>query len=132
MNSFKYSILIALLTCFLFSCKTQSQDVKVTAAYIENIDVAQFKAKMTKPDVVILDVRTQSEVDAGSIEGMVHIDINGNTWDTEIAKLDKDKEYLVYCRSGGRSATACKQMNKEGFSKLNNLLGGYTAWAKQL
>ena len=130
MNTAKYSILIVLLTCLLFSCKTQSQDAKASGAAYTNLEVAQFKTKMNDPNVIILDVRTQSEVDAGHIDGMIHIDVNGSAWDEEIAKLDKDKEYLVYCRSGGRSVTACNKMNKAGFTKLNNLLGGHKAWVK--
>ena len=48
----------------------------------------------------------------------------------QVAKLDKNKTYLVHCAVGGRSARACKKMEKMGFSKLYNLEGGMGAWEK--
>jgi rhodanese-related sulfurtransferase len=46
----------------------------------------------------------------------------------KVSELDKTKEFLVYCRSGGRSGMACGLMAKNGFDKLNNLKGGIMAW----
>lgn len=46
----------------------------------------------------------------------------------KIGKLNKDKHYLVYCRSGNRSGQACKLMAAEGFTNLYNLSGGIGGW----
>ncbi|OZV69064.1 rhodanese-like domain-containing protein [Winogradskyella aurantia] len=78
---------------------------------------------------VILDVRTQQEVEFGIIPNAVHMDIyQGQGFLDEIKKLDKSKSYYVYCRSGGRSAQACAIMNQLGFERTYNLVGGFTKW----
>lgn len=78
---------------------------------------------------VILDVRTEEEVEDGYIPGMINIDIRqGQDFLDEIEKLDKSKTYFVYCRSGARSGQACALMNQMGFDKTYNLLGGFMNW----
>jgi len=82
---------------------------------------------------VILDVRTEDEVAEGMIPNAIHIDIHlGQGFIDEIEKLDKTKEYFVYCRSGGRSAQACAVMNHLGFEHTYNLLGGITEWQGEI
>lgn len=78
---------------------------------------------------VVLDVRTQVEVDEGIIPNALHIDIyNGQGFIDELEKLDKTKTYYVYCKSGGRSGQACAVMNQLGFVNAYNLLGGFMEW----
>ena len=78
---------------------------------------------------VILDVRTEEEVEDGYIPGMINIDIRqGQDFLDEIEKLDKSKTYFVHCRSGARSGQACALMNQMGFDKTYNLLGGFMNW----
>ena len=80
-------------------------------------------------NALILDVRTEEEVEEGYIPNMVHIDIRlGQGFVDELQKLDKSKNYYVYCRSGGRSAQACAIMNQMGFETTYNLLGGFMNW----
>ncbi len=78
---------------------------------------------------VVLDVRTQGEVDDGIIPNAINIDIYlGQEFIDEIEQLDKTKNYYVYCRSGGRSGQACTIMNQLGFENAYNLIGGFTEW----
>ncbi|WP_166967810.1 rhodanese-like domain-containing protein [Yeosuana marina] len=78
---------------------------------------------------VILDVRTDAEVAEGMIPNAIHIDIyRGQDFVSEIEKLDKNKNYYVYCRSGNRSGQACKIMNQLGFENAYNLIGGMLQW----
>lgn len=80
---------------------------------------------------VLLDVRTQDEVNEGHIEGMMHIDIFEADFADKINALDKSKNYYVYCRSGNRSGTACTFMTQNGFTgELYNLAGGVMAWGQ--
>jgi rhodanese-related sulfurtransferase len=80
-------------------------------------------------NAVILDVRTQDEVEEGKIPNALHIDIyKGQGFVYEVDALDKSKNYYVYCRSGGRSAQACALMNQLGFEKTYNLIGGFSHW----
>ena len=78
---------------------------------------------------IVLDVRTQDEVDEGMIPNSIHIDIyRGQGFIDEIEKLDKTKNYYVYCRSGNRSGQACAIMNQLGFDNAFNLEGGFNEW----
>ncbi|WP_296317329.1 rhodanese-like domain-containing protein [Winogradskyella sp. UBA3174] len=78
---------------------------------------------------VVLDVRTQEEVDLGIIPNALHIDIyKGQGFIEEVEKLDKNKNYFIYCKAGGRSAQACAVMNQLGFEQTFNLVGGFSEW----
>jgi len=98
-----------------------------TRAY-ENIEVDQFSALMENKDAVVLDVRTPAEKSDGIIPGYKLINIMDPSFEEEVSKLDKDKTYLVYCRSGNRSGQACGIMADMGFKNLYNLMGGIGAW----
>lgn len=77
----------------------------------------------------ILDVRTQAEVEDGYIPDSKNIDIYlGQEFINEVEKLDKNKTYYVYCRSGNRSGQACAIMNSLGFENTYNLEGGFNEW----
>lgn len=80
-------------------------------------------------NAVIIDVRTQEEVNEGYIPNAIHLDIyKGQEFIDAIEKLDPDKSYYVYCRSGARSGQACSIMNQLGFEKAYNLMGGFSNW----
>jgi rhodanese-related sulfurtransferase len=77
----------------------------------------------------ILDVRTDDEVGEGYIPKAKHIDIYlGQSFIDELQKLDKSKNYYVYCRSGNRSGQACAIMNSIGIENTFNLEGGFMNW----
>ncbi|MEM1408997.1 MAG: rhodanese-like domain-containing protein [Bacteroidota bacterium] len=94
----------------------------------KDINVAEFKELMSNEDTVILDVRTPEEEVEGVIPDARLINVMDPSFPEHIEQLDKDKSYLVFCRSGGRSVTACKFMSSKGFNSLYNLLGGIQAW----
>jgi len=94
-----------------------------------NLDAAVFAGKIVETDVVTLDVRTAGEFMAGHIDGAINIDVEGNTFDAEIANLDKSKTYAVYCQSGRRSQIAADKMASAGFASLFNLENGIADWS---
>tara|TARA_B110000483_G_scaffold226038_1_gene286267 strand:+ start:1200 stop:1514 length:315 start_codon:yes stop_codon:yes gene_type:complete len=78
---------------------------------------------------VILDVRTDQEVEEGMIPKALHVDVyKGQEFISELEKLDKTLSYYVYCRSGNRSGQACSVMQKMGFESTFNLVGGFLEW----
>jgi rhodanese-related sulfurtransferase len=80
-------------------------------------------------NAVILDVRTEEEVEEGIIPNSINIDIyKGQEFVEELEKFDKTKNYYVYCRSGARSGQACAIMKNLGFDKAFNLQGGFMNW----
>jgi len=95
-----------------------------TTSYAD-IGSHEFQKLMVDENTLIVDVRTKGEWDAGYIDGTdLFIDYNSPDFEEQIKKLDPSKTYLVYCRSGNRSAKACKIMSSKGFNKLHNLSGG--------
>jgi len=92
-----------------------------------DVNVSEAKQMIeANPSLVILDVRTQEEYDEGHIEEAVLIPVN--ELEQRIGELDREKETLVYCKSGVRSATASQILVDNGFSSVYNMLGGITAW----
>ena len=94
----------------------------------EDLHVDEFKMKMLEPDTVVLDVRDESEMVEGFIEGYELINMFSPDFIERIKSLDRDKTYLVYCRSGNRSAQTCGLMSRMGFERVYNLNGGILAW----
>jgi len=96
----------------------------------QNIENNEFKKLMSEPNTVVLDVRTPREISEGYIPGTnCFIDIHDNTFEVSIDELDKSKNYLVYCRSGARSAMTCRVMYEKGFKgQLYNLAKGIIGW----
>ena len=80
------------------------------------------------PDFVIIDVRTPEEFAQGHIETAGNLDYHSETFRDELNNLDKDKTYLVYCGSGGRSAGALAIMEELGFMEAYNMLDGISQW----
>lgn len=97
-----------------------------------DIDSQEFQRFMTANEdgarPIVLDVRTPEEFTELRIPGSILIDINSPRFPEEIERLDRDAVYLVYCRSGNRSWTACTYMAGLGFSKLYNLDNGIISW----
>jgi rhodanese-related sulfurtransferase len=80
-------------------------------------------------NALILDVRTPEEVEEGYIPGSIHIDIyRGQEFLDEVEKLDPNKNFYVYCRSGNRSGQACAILNSLGIENAYNLEGGFNEW----
>ncbi|MDH5695114.1 MAG: rhodanese-like domain-containing protein [Dehalococcoidia bacterium] len=90
-----------------------------------------FTLIQDKPDIVIIDVRTPQEFAEGHIEGAINLDIYSETFRDELNKLDRNKTYLVYCLSGGRSAGALDIMTELGFREVYNMLGGINKWTAE-
>lgn len=79
-------------------------------------------------DTVVLDVRTPEEYAAGHLDGAINLDVQSPQFDGLVGQLPTDGEYVVYCRSGNRSAAAIDRMEALGFTSLVNA-GGIDAAA---
>jgi rhodanese-related sulfurtransferase len=84
---------------------------------------------LASEDAIIIDVRTDDEIEEIKIPGSINLDIyKGQEFLQDLENLDKSKTYFVYCRSGARSAQAIGIMKQIGFEKAFNLEGGILAW----
>lgn len=79
------------------------------------------EANNTYDRSIILDVRTPEEFAAGHLDGAVLVDIKDPSFDEKLTALDPAVPYVVYCRSGNRSAQAVERMKAAGFTDLTDL-----------
>lgn len=75
----------------------------------------------TAADAVVIDVRTFDEYAAGHLEGAQLTSVEAPTFAQDIAELDPDGTYLLYCRSGNRAGVALDAMVAAGFTDVTNL-----------
>jgi rhodanese-related sulfurtransferase len=102
-------------------------------AQVKNLQPTNFAQVVKSEKAIVIDVRTQGEVQGGYIKGTtVFADINSSEFNSQIDKLDKSKTYIVYCRSGGRSSRAASIMVGKGFKNIYNLNGGILSWPGEL
>jgi len=80
------------------------------------------------PDLVVLDVRTPAEFAAGHVPGARNV--SHDVLSSKLAELGelRDKQVVLYCRSGRRTLLAEDALRKAGFTKLLHLQGDYLAW----
>lgn len=83
------------------------------------------------PDIVVIDVRTPEEFAEGYIEGADMLDFYADTFADDIAALDPDNTYLLYCRSGNRSGQTAALMQQLGFENVYDMDGGVVAYGEQ-
>lgn len=74
-------------------------------------------------DIILLDVRTQSEYQSGHINSAINFDISITDLIPKIESLDKSKTYILYCQSGSRSQLASILMNQKGLDVINCQFG---------
>jgi rhodanese-related sulfurtransferase len=77
---------------------------------------------------IILDVRTPWEYAEAHIEGAKNLDYTDPDFYEILEKLDKEKNYVIYCKSGQRSGKVLEMIKKLGFTRVYNIKGGYEAW----
>ena len=119
----KNTFLIFIIGCLILgSCTITESET------IENVNAEEFKSLMNSGEGILLDVRTFSEVKGGQIIDATNLDFHASDFSDQLNLMRKDVPVYVYCRSGGRSFSAAKQMNKLGFKKIYNLEGGITEW----
>jgi phage shock protein E len=81
-------------------------------------------------DVVVLDVRTPKEYGSGHLKDAQHIDFYLPDFSKRLQALRKDKTYVMYCASGGRSQKAAQMMVQMGFEEIYNASTGFEALKK--
>ncbi|HMR86780.1 MAG TPA: rhodanese-like domain-containing protein [Saprospiraceae bacterium] len=131
--------LFSVLVVILFIAPSFAQSAVANAAkkstiekVYEDIDIAKAKKIMSNSkNYVLIDVRTPGEIANGKIGDALEMDIKSPDFKSKLSKLDKDKQYIVYCHVGGRSTNAMKIMKDMGFKQVYNLMPGYKGWTKK-
>ncbi len=114
----------SLILIGLSACYTSQEAVVTQIAPIEARDlIAKGDAEL-----VVLDVRTPVEFNAGHLPGAININVLSEDFEMNVAELDRDQPILVYCRSGNRSAQAVEKMLPLGFRRVRELKSGWNGW----
>lgn len=97
---------------------------------IKEMDTVNAMNLINRSNALVLDVREQSEYDAGHIINSRLISMSNLK--ERVGELEKYRErpIVVVCRSGTRSAPATAFLNKQGFAQVHVLSGGVMAWQK--
>ena len=80
------------------------------------------------PDFVVLDVRTPEEYQKEHLENAEFLDVKSSEFEAELEKMDKEKQYFVYCKAGVGGCKAVELMQKHGYKKVINITGGIDKW----
>lgn len=103
-------------------------EIEIRLSNVTQLNVNDAVRLMNNEDVVVLDVRENNEYTTGHIRDSIHIPLSVLSKRVNELEKYKGKTILTVCRSGGRSNTACRTLNKQGFEKVNNLAGGIIGW----
>lgn len=134
MKNIKTIICLFLSILFFTSCKSKQESNQNEESF-KNLTVEEVIILLdANPDIIVIDVRTPDEIaQTGAIENSINIDFKSSDFKEKISVLDKDKEYILFCKSGNRSGQASKIMAEMGFSNINNLNNaGYEEFSKAL
>lgn len=113
MKSVNKFFILFIFIIFIISCSNRGY---------KNVNLKNaVKTVNNSTNLILLDVRTAEEYSSGSIPNSINIDVLSSDFKSKIELLDKNKEYLVYCRSGNRSSIASSIMSTNGFIKIYNL-----------
>lgn len=111
-------MLVALLVAA--GCAMTGEPVAVTT--IDADEAAQLL--QDRDEVVVIDVRTPEEYAAGHLTGAHLLDLSGGVFADTIGSYDREGTYVLYCRTGSRSAEAASMMEELGFTDVRDA-GGY-------
>jgi phage shock protein E len=102
---------------FVTACTTSNSSAA-------RVSAPEFLDQISAAGVVLIDVRTPEEFAAGHLPNALNINVESADFESQVAALDKNTTYGVYCRSGNRSSVASDKMSELGFTSLINSSAG--------
>jgi len=97
---------------------------------VREIDSAELNSRLSSEDgTYLLDIRSEAEVVHGMLPDSTHLPMH--LIPLRMNDFPKDKEIVLYCRSGARSYHACMYLMQQGMQNVINLKGGIIDWARQ-
>ena len=125
------AVVLTAAMCTSSTCTKQTQEAVLQGGVFQDITVQEaftlIQDNTRNPNFIILDVRTLQEFNEGHIANAVHFDYYAPDFRDRLDALDKEKTYLVYCRSGNRSRQTMSAMQDLEFTTVYNMLEGIIA-----
>lgn len=124
---------IKIFYLFLFAGLFANQFTSAQDTTGLSVQQAKFEKLMKKKNTYVVDVRSPEEYKSGFISNAVNYNVMDSVaFINTISSLDKNKKYLLYCKSGRRSGKALVMMKNMGFRKVHHLKGGVTEWKGEI
>ncbi|SJZ45895.1 MBL fold metallo-hydrolase [Sediminibacterium ginsengisoli] len=104
-------------------------EINTIPVHLHTVDITGIetvKDAIGNPGIQIVDVRGETEYKASHIPGAIHV--FAGTLPDNLDKIDKEKEIIVHCQAGDRSAIAYSILRRNGFDKVKNYAGGMKEW----
>jgi rhodanese-related sulfurtransferase len=96
---------------------------------VREVTIDEVKAKLARGDAFeLVDVREESEWAAGHIKGARHLGKGVLERDVEAKIPDANREIVLYCGGGFRSALSADNLQKMGYANVASMAGGWRAW----
>ena len=96
---------------------------------VKEVDAQELKARIDAgEDIALIDIRSDAEVAQGILPDSEHLAMH--LIPLKMQDFPKDKEVILYCRSGARSYHACAYLQQQGITNAVNLRGGIISWAQ--
>ncbi|HEY5086939.1 MAG TPA: rhodanese-like domain-containing protein [Gemmatimonadaceae bacterium] len=109
--------------------KSGSDLIAEAKARVTEVDAANAIVQKRQGDTVFLDVREPSEWNLGHVPDAIHIP-RGQLEGKVEALVDRDKNVVIYCAGGSRSALAADTLRQMGYEHVASLKGGFRGWAE--
>jgi len=128
-------IAIGLITFGIYTTKCHGSECKVTKTEVKEeqivskMDPSVIRRQVENNEIVLLDVREDSEWEEGHIKGAKHVAL-GNINIETTRSISNDTPIYIYCRSGRRAGEAEIKLKELGFSNTENL-GGIVEWQEK-
>ena len=95
---------------------------------VREVDVDETRRKLESGKAKLIDVREESEWEAGHARGAQHLGKGVIERDIEERVPDKNAELILYCGGGFRSALSADSLQKMGYTNVASMAGGWRAW----
>lgn len=96
---------------------------------VKEIEASELKSRIESgDDIILVDIRSDAEVAQGVLPESEHIAMH--LIPLRMTEFPKDKDVVLYCRSGARSYHACNYLMQQGVDNAINLRGGIISWAR--
>ena len=123
---FAIPIFIICLGFILPSLSAQDNTRILTVSAKEAVDL--IDKHNGDSNFAILDIRTPGEFQSGHLQSAILIDFYSQTFVDRLRQLDKGKKFLIYCRTGNRSARSLEIFKKLKFQKIYHMANGISTW----
>ena len=98
---------------------------------VKEVDAAELQARLDAgDDIALIDIRSDAELAQGILPNAEHLAMH--LIPLRMHDLPKDKDVVLYCRSGARSYHACAYLMQQGYTNVANVVGGIDAWSKEI